>query len=501
MSESKKKIGRKLSGTDFGQYRVGKKIGEGGYAWVYRATDVELERDCALKILLPRNGGYPEQLRERFSREAKLVGKLRDPRSIRLYEADERDDLLYMVFEYIEGKPLDEVISEEGALKPLRAVKILEQVMEALQDAHDLGIVHRDMKPGNVMLYEIAGRKDQVKVLDFGIGKFVNRQTMMDLTCEGTMMGTPRYMAPEQVTGKEVSAQSDIYGTGMIAYELLTGEKAIQADSAVELMGKILDDEEIRIPERFDIPEGLREIVEKMLRKEREDRYASAGEVLRDLKVLRREGDTGNVKKIGGGGFSRTVEKLKNIGGEKLTRALLIGAVVALVGAGGFVLFGGERDGGVDGSDRAEELAAAASVEQQERAAVEDLSPGKENSEREEGEDEELGEEAETERAEDGAEERMGAEEDGEEQEERPKRVEEEQKAQAQEQRSEREEEPPAQVEGAAGGGDTTGEERPSEVEEVAEVPVEVTEDESPEPVEEKDDERDESGGAIWTVD
>lgn len=288
-SEEQRRLGRKLQGTEFGRYHVGKKIGEGGYAWVYRATDLELERDCALKVLLPRGAGYSEELRERFMREAKLVGKLRDARSIRLYEADERDGLLFMVFEYVEGRGLDEVIEQEGALEPLRVAKILEQIMEALVDAHDLGIVHRDMKPGNVILYEIAGRADQVKVLDFGIGKFVNHQAVMDLTQEGMVMGTPRYMSPEQLQD-QATVGSDIYSTGLVAYELLVGEPAVDAGSPVELMSVVLH-EEVRLPDELKVPNGLRDIVHQMLKKDPENRYDDAGEVLKDLQVLRHRGE------------------------------------------------------------------------------------------------------------------------------------------------------------------------------------------------------------------
>lgn len=361
-----KHIGRKLEGTDFGRYRVGRKIGEGGYAWVYRATEVELERDCALKILLPRDGRYPEQLRERFQREAKLVGKLRDPRSIRLYEADERDGLLYMVFEYVEGRELSEVVAQEGALKPLRVAKILEQVLMALQDAHDLGIVHRDMKPGNVILYEIAGRQDQVKVLDFGIGKFVNRQTIMDLTTEGTLMGTPRYMAPEQVKGKDATEQSDIYSTGLVGYELLTGEKAVQADNPLDLMAEIADESDIRIPDDVEVPKGFRDILHKMMRKDREERYQRTGDVLRDLKVLRREGDTGDIEKVSptASWVGRGLRGVKKVASGGAGNALVVMGMASIVGLAGFFIFGGDRGKSVDSEQRAEELAAAMVVEE-----------------------------------------------------------------------------------------------------------------------------------------
>ena len=332
-SDTKNKFGRDLTGSDFAGYRVGAKIGAGGYAWVFRATDVELDRDIALKILTPRRGGYPEALRKRFHREAKLVARLRDPRSIKLISHGEEDGLLYIAFEFIEGESLDKWLEAGEPMSALRVAKILEQVLESLSDAHDLGIVHRDIKPGNIMLYKLAGRADQVKVLDFGIGKIVDQKVSMELTMEGGWMGTPKYMAPDQLRGEEVSASSDLYAVGLVAYELLTGERAIKSKEAMEAIAEIASEEDIVVPDWVEAPKGLVDVVNKMLRKDKESRYSSAVDVLDDLQSFRmRTGDYGTVP----GSGTQTligVGRLQRVG-VPVVIGLVVLAVFALIGFG-----------------------------------------------------------------------------------------------------------------------------------------------------------------------
>lgn len=273
-----------------GKYRIGKALGQGGYAEVFRANEPEIDRDVALKILKKNNEGeYSERLRKRFMREAKLVAGLKDHHTIKLYDYGEEDGYLYLAFEYVEGETLAERLRREGPLKPFVVAKLLEQLLDSLKEAHDRGILHRDIKPANIMLTEHERRGIEVKVLDFGIGKFVReQQKVTQLTAEGRMIGTPRYMAPEQMRGMEdLGPPADLWAVGMVAYECLTGHRAIETDDAMAMTTRILDRTEFRMPEDVDVPQFLRDMVEKLLRKDEGRRYQNAGEVLRDLDEFR----------------------------------------------------------------------------------------------------------------------------------------------------------------------------------------------------------------------
>lgn len=287
--------GLDLVGRQIGAYRVDALIGAGGYSRVYRAIDENVGRHAAIKVLLPSHGetGYSEMVIQRFEREARIVANLRDPHSVQLYEYGQTDDgMLYMIFEFIEGDTLEKVRRREGALPALRVVKILEQVLLSLEEAHTMGLVHRDIKPANIMLFEHVGRTDQVKVLDFGVGKTVGGEgDGADITKTGVLIGTPRYMAPEQWSSDgEITQQTDIYSLGLVVYELLTGERAINASEPVHIMRAHIDDEPIELPEDLDIPSGLRRVVNTMIAKGRQQRYDSATEVLQDLTRLKPEG-------------------------------------------------------------------------------------------------------------------------------------------------------------------------------------------------------------------
>lgn len=292
--------GLDLIGRQIGVYRIEELIGAGGYSRVYRGLDKTVGRMAAIKMLLPsaENESYADPVIERFEREARIVANLRDPHSVLLYEYGQTDDgLLYMIFEYIEGHTLEEIRRQQFALPALRVVKILEQILLSLEEAHALGLIHRDIKPANIMLFEHIGRTDQVKVLDFGVGKATDGHAeSRDLTKTGMLIGTPRYMAPEQWSSDgEISPQTDIYSLGLVIYELLTGARAITATDPVHIMRAHLDRHPIRLPEELDIPSGLRQVVNTMLHKDRARRYQSVRDVLSDLlrlKPMGAESDT-----------------------------------------------------------------------------------------------------------------------------------------------------------------------------------------------------------------
>lgn len=268
-----------------GRYRVGPMIGAGGFARVYKAHQEDLGREVALKLLTPGEGGdYDGKLVERFNQEARVVSRLRDPHTITMFDYGRTTSgLLYMVFEYVNGVSLSKLISTQAPLAPERAVKLLRQVLSSLEEAHALGMLHRDIKPGNIMVFEHVGRPDQVKLLDFGIAKMTGTTMKADLTADGALIGTPRYMSPEQIRGDELSAQSDIYSLGLVAYELLMGRKAIESNSSVTIIGQQLDPNSFVLPPMTSVPDGLRRIVNKMMAKDRKQRFNTCTEVLTAL--------------------------------------------------------------------------------------------------------------------------------------------------------------------------------------------------------------------------
>lgn len=268
-----------------GRYRVGPMIGAGGFARVYKAQQEDLGREVALKILTPgEEGDYDTKLVERFDQEARVVSRLRDPHTITMFDYGRTTHgLLYMVFEYVNGVSLSKLIATEAPLPGVRAVKILRQVLSSLEEAHALGMLHRDIKPGNIMVFEHVGRPDQVKLLDFGIAKMTGTTVKADLTADGALIGTPRYMSPEQIRGDDLTPQSDVYSLGLVGYELLMGRKAIESNSSVTIIGQQLDPNSFVLPPMTNVPEGLRRVVNKMMAKDTRQRYQNCSEVLSAL--------------------------------------------------------------------------------------------------------------------------------------------------------------------------------------------------------------------------
>ena len=271
------------SGSAFGPYLLQSTLGEGGMGVVYLAQDSTLERPVALKFLSFALE-HQDDARRRFLREAKAAAALDHPYICKIYQTGERAGRPFIAMEYVRGDTLRGRL-DTSSLSVLDAIGITLEVAEALETAHAAQIVHRDLKPSNIMLTPDG----HVKVLDFGLAKRVGHEadyagTGSALTGAGTVQGTVAYMSPEQVRGREVDLRSDLFSLGVVLYEMLAGRNPFVAGSALETASQILHHTPPPVSEqRSDVPAVLAQIVERLLAKARDDRYASAAELRRDL--------------------------------------------------------------------------------------------------------------------------------------------------------------------------------------------------------------------------
>jgi serine/threonine protein kinase len=266
------------------RYQVGEKVGEGGFGAVFRGKQLATGRDVALKILHPYNLGDPTIV-ARFRREAEACSRLRNPHTVITFDFDETEDgVLYLAMELLNGGSLHHLERSAGHLQPDRVLNIIDQIADALGEAHQNGIVHRDMKPENVFI-ERRGDEDYVKVLDFGIAKMMaDERGQAALTAVGQTLGTLEFMSPEQLRGQPLDGRSDIYALGIMAYEMLTGELPFKdAKTPVQIINFHMQKQApppSKLKPELHIPGYVDEIILKMVAKSREDRFA-------DTKALR----------------------------------------------------------------------------------------------------------------------------------------------------------------------------------------------------------------------
>jgi len=265
-------IGRRVS-----HYQIIEQLGGGGMGLVYKARDTRLDRDVALKFL-PKEWSHDPLLRERFSREARAASALDHPHICTVYDIGETDDgQFFIAMAYCTGPTLKHRI-REGPMPLEQAVDLAIQIASALESAHEAGIVHRDIKPANILLTD----RDQVKVVDFGLAKLAGEAAV---TREGAVIGTPAYMSPEQATGDDVDGRSDLWALGAVLFEMLTGRRAFAADHERAVLYAILSSDPTSISRlRPDVPAELQRIVRRLLKKDPQERYQTAGEVLGDLR-------------------------------------------------------------------------------------------------------------------------------------------------------------------------------------------------------------------------
>src|SRR6266536_2890537 len=281
---------RNMIGAKLGNYRILEKIGAGGQGTVYKATDTKLGRAVVIKVLPPELTVKEANLK-RFEREARLASALDHPNICTIFDLNEIEGVNFIAMQFVEGKNVRELVS--GRPLDLRsALSIIIQVADALAVAHSRGIIHRDIKAGNVMVTPHG----QVKILDFGLAKLLDGEGpggihQTDLTEVGIPYGTATYAAPEQARGDRVDARADIFSTGVLLYEMLTGTWPFRGKSTVDVRHAVIHEEPEPLAQarRDPVPPRLQQILDRALKKDPRDRYQKIADLRDDLRALARE--------------------------------------------------------------------------------------------------------------------------------------------------------------------------------------------------------------------
>ncbi|MDE2429661.1 MAG: serine/threonine protein kinase [Burkholderiales bacterium] len=286
-----------------GRFYLTEKIGEGTNGTVYLGHDPVIDRDVAIKILNTSNNAADKKQREQqFINEARAAGRLSHPNIITIYDASSEGGTTFIAMEFLQGKDLRALLADGKSFDIIETAKVIHKVADALAYAHANAVIHRDIKPGNIFILP----NQQPKVVDFGIARAPNRlldesRNQGATLFNNNILGTPNYMSPEQATGKQVSALTDVYSLGVVMYEMLTRHKPFQAQDIDKLLGLIAH-KTPKSPSEVNpsIPDSLAKIVNKAMQKNPEDRYQSAGEMAsalerfleRDKKLKRKRGHT-----------------------------------------------------------------------------------------------------------------------------------------------------------------------------------------------------------------
>jgi serine/threonine protein kinase len=282
-------IGRVVSG----RFKILSVIARGGMGKVYKAEQAPLGRICALKVLSPKyEGDRDPEFHKRFLLEASTAAKLTHANTVTIFDyGQDGDDLYFIAMEYIEGRTLHRVLRDEGPFPELRVAHIAGQICRSLREAHMLGVVHRDLKPGNILLTDRGDEQDNVKVLDFGLVKDVSAEAE-DLTQAGLFMGSPKYMAPEQILGGEITARTDIYSLGVMMYEMLSGRVPFDRGASVGTLMAHVNDEPPPMREvnpGLALSRSMEVIVARCLEKDAAQRFVSMKDLLNSLKRVGHE--------------------------------------------------------------------------------------------------------------------------------------------------------------------------------------------------------------------
>ncbi len=314
-------------GTAFGtRYRIEALLGEGGMGAVYRALDLELERTVALKLVRPELAGNAQTM-ARFKQELLLASRISHKNILRIHDLGDWNGIKYISMAFVEGCDLAALIEKEGRMPLDRVLKFTRQMCAALEAAHHEGVVHRDLKPQNILI----DGADNIYVSDFGLAKSLESATNM-MTRTGQILGTPRYMSPEQVEAREVDHRSDLYSLGLIVYEMLTAELPFRGDSAMQLMYQRVTEppKDPRLA-RPDLPSYMAEVILKCLEKDPARRYQSACEIVDDLDAQQAR-TTGSPARVGAQTISIQIPKPTRRTGllAAAILVLMVGAAVSL---------------------------------------------------------------------------------------------------------------------------------------------------------------------------
>src|SRR6516165_4551803 len=257
-----------MIGRTIGHYRIVEQLGRGGSGTVYRAVDATLDREVAIKVLNPEL--VDTDAMRRFQSEATILAKLNHPSIATIYELFHSEADLLMVMELVRGKTLERTSDELGPLPPDRAASIIERILSALAHAHRAGVVHRDLKPANIMVTDTGA----VKLMDFGIARVCGADR---LTIDGAMLGTPAYMAPEQVLSQDIDGRTDLYSVGVIFYRLLTAALPFEAETPIAMLQRQLSEAPTPLGcHRQGLPAWCDTIVQRALAKTPADRFQTA---------------------------------------------------------------------------------------------------------------------------------------------------------------------------------------------------------------------------------
>ncbi|HET9627101.1 MAG TPA: serine/threonine-protein kinase, partial [Kofleriaceae bacterium] len=283
------------------RYEIQSRIGEGGMGVVYKARQTSIDRIIAIKMLNAQMAADPTWV-QRFYNEAKACSRLQHPNTIRMFDfGQSREGRLFMTMEFLDGVSLREALAK-GPLAPQRVVKILIQCCASLAEAHSIGIIHRDIKPDNVFLLNMAGSPDFVKLLDFSVAKLLEGDRMK--TQAGVVFGTPQYMSPEQGRGLPLDARSDLYALGVLAFEMLMGAVPFNDDNPMTVIQMHLHGGVPPLPQS--VPQSVQAIVRRAMEKDPSRRYQSAGEMMTHCQQVFAEVTQGGMS-IGPGGMPKTV--------------------------------------------------------------------------------------------------------------------------------------------------------------------------------------------------
>ncbi|MDA1139027.1 MAG: serine/threonine-protein kinase [Planctomycetota bacterium] len=263
--------------TSLGKYKLTEELGRGGMGTVYRAHDAQLRRDVALKVL-PKEYCQDPVTVERFVREARALGNLHHPNLTAIYDVGEAGGRYFFAMELVKGRPLSDILYERGRLPWEEAVQVAVQILAGLEAAHAAGLIHRDLKPGNIML----NKDGRAILMDFGLAK---RDGENSLTEDGIILGTPDYMSPEQAKGHTLDRRADLYSVGVVLFHILSGRVPYSGKSSIKVLEKHVHEPVPALSEIVhDLPEGLSSVVARLMAKKPEDRFQTAGEVGSALK-------------------------------------------------------------------------------------------------------------------------------------------------------------------------------------------------------------------------